>query len=442
MAAKSCFALAARVAVSLAVVAQPALPSGAWAADAAAAPVAAAADAPSDWATREALSGDWGGARSALKERGVVVKPRLTQFVQGLSAGDGEHGYEYGAKADLFVAADLGKLGFWNGFSMTLQADVNFGRNVNGRGGVLIPVNAALNAPGMEGSDAFDLSSAYFRQDFGDGVSLVLGKVNMIELVSAKPFMGGAGIDSFWNQSFVATPTGTVPPYLFGALMSVFTEPATYRLWLYDPNSAVNKNITDAFDGGVSVRGSVDFNVRLGGLRGHQGFTAFYGTQKGADLQSLDDVFLPTPDPGAITYKDKRWYVAYSFDQYAYQPAERPGEGFGLVRQHRRLGRQPQRVALVDALRHRRPRPDRGPQPRQLGHRLLLRRPGPDPEGRPRARGHAARRAGPGALLQLRAHSLVRDRRRSADHPARPGQQHRRRAGPARRDPLLKPMTT
>ena len=257
----------------------------------------AAPEPPSDWATREALSGDWGGARSALKERGIVVKPRLTQFVQGLSAGDGEHGYEYGGKADLFVAADLGKLGFWNGFSMTLQADVNFGRNVNGRGGVLIPVNAALNAPGMEGSDAFDLSSAYFRQDFSDDVSLIFGKVNMIELVSAKPFMGGAGIDSFWNQSFVATPTGTVPPYLFGALMSVFTEPATYRLWVYDPNSAVNKNIGDAFDGGVSVRGSVDFNVRLGGLRGHQGFTAFYGTQKGADLESLDDVFLPTPEP-------------------------------------------------------------------------------------------------------------------------------------------------
>ena len=92
----------------------------------------------------------------------------------------------------------------------------------------------------------------------------------------------------------------------------------------------MNKSIADAFDGGVSVRASVDFNVQLGGLRGHQGFTAFYSTQKGADLESLDDVFLPSPVPGAITYKDKRWYVAYSFDQYVYQPAERPGEGFGL----------------------------------------------------------------------------------------------------------------
>ncbi len=335
MTAKSCCALAARTAAWLAILLQATWPSGAWAADAAAAPsvdvAAAAAPAPaSDGTTRETLGGDWGGSRIWLRERGVVVKPRLTQFVQGLSAGDGEHGTEYGGKADLFVAADLGKLGFWNGLSLTLQAEYNFGRNVNGRGGVLIPVNAALNAPGMEGSDAFDLSSAYFRQDFSNDVSLIFGKVNMIELVSVKPFMGGAGVDSFWNQSFVATPTGTVPPYLFGALMSVFKEPATYRLWIYDPNSAVNKTIGDAFDGGVSVRGSVDFNVQLGGLRGHQGFTAFYSTQKGADLESLDDVFLPTPNPGAVAYKDKRWYVAYSFDQVVHQPVERPGEVLGL----------------------------------------------------------------------------------------------------------------
>jgi porin len=332
MAPKSPGIRTARAAAALAIVVQAVMPAAAWATAAPASDTAAAVTLPAsstDWATRETLTGDWGGARGGLKDSGIVVKPRLTQFVQGLSAGDGEHGYEYGGKADLGVAADLGKLGFWRGFSMTLQAEYNFGRNVNGRGGVLIPVNAALNAPGMEGSDAFDLSSAYFRQDFSNDVSLIFGKVNMIELVSVKPFMGGAGIDTFWNQSFVATPTGTVPPYLFGALMSVFKEPATYRLWVYDPNSAVNKTIGDAFDGGVSVRASVDFNVRLGGLRGHQGFTAFYSTQKGADLESLDDVFLPTPDPGAITYKDKRWYVAYSFDQYAYQPAESPGEGFG-----------------------------------------------------------------------------------------------------------------
>ena len=77
-----------------------------------------------------------------------TVKPRLTQFYQGLAAGDGDHGYEYGGKADLRVTTDLGKLGLWDGFSMTIQAEYNFGNSVNGRGGALIPVNTALNSPG------------------------------------------------------------------------------------------------------------------------------------------------------------------------------------------------------------------------------------------------------------------------------------------------------
>ncbi len=101
-----------------------------------------------DWLTRQSLSGDWGGTRTSLEQQGITVKPRLTQFYQGLTSGEGEHGFEYGSKADVLVTADLHKLGFWDGLSMTVHAEYNFGNSVNGRGGVLIPVNAALNFPG------------------------------------------------------------------------------------------------------------------------------------------------------------------------------------------------------------------------------------------------------------------------------------------------------
>lgn len=294
--------------------------------------VACAANA-ADGPTRETLSGDWGGSRTRLEDRGITIKPRLTLFYQGLSAGAGAHDYEFGNKADVLFNADLHKLGLWDGFSMTVHAEYNSGNSVNGRGGVLIPVNTALNTPGMDGADAFDFSSVYFGQDFGKVASIAFGKINMIDMVSAKPFMGGAGIDSFWNQTFVATPTGTVPPYLFGALMSVFTEQATYRLWVYDPNSAVNKTITDAFDGGVSVRASVEFPVTIGGRPGHQGFTAFWGNQSGADLASLGDIYLPSPTPGTVAFKNSRYYFAYSFDQTLVQPPDRRGEALGLFGQ-------------------------------------------------------------------------------------------------------------
>jgi porin len=283
----------------------------------------------------EGLSGDWGGGRTWLADHGIEVEPRVTQFYQGLAAGEGDLGYEYGGKADLLVTTDLARLGFWDGLSMTLHGEYNFGNSVNGRGGVLIPVNAALNFPGIEGADAYDLSSLYFVQEFGDSNTVVFGKINMIDIVAGKrPFLGGAGIDAFWNLTFVAPPTGTVPAYLLGALLSVRTEQATYRLWVYDPASYVNElSLADAFEDGVTVRGSVQVPVTIAGRRGNQGLTALYSTQDGTDLSNLDEILVPTPEPGTVATKNSRYYFAWSFDQYLYQPAASPDEGVGLFGQ-------------------------------------------------------------------------------------------------------------
>ena len=56
---------------------------------------------PSDGLERDTLTGDWGGSRTWLQEHGITLKPRLTQFYQGLTEGDGDHGFEYGGKADI-----------------------------------------------------------------------------------------------------------------------------------------------------------------------------------------------------------------------------------------------------------------------------------------------------------------------------------------------------
>lgn len=293
-----------------------------------------ATDPPARWVERDTLTGDWAGRRVWLKERGITLAPRLTQFYQGLAAGDGDREYEYGGKADLMLNANLSKLGFWNGFSVTVHGEYNFGESINGAGGVVYPPNTALLFPGLEGSDAFDLSSVYFQQRFSDSVSLTFGKINMIDLAAMKPFMGGAGIDSFWNLGFAAPPTGVVPPYLFGALMSVRTEPATFGLWVYDPTSVINKTgFEEPFAAGVTIRGSVDFPVTIGGLSGRQGFVAIYSTESGTDLSDIGDSFLPPFPQDDPDIKDGFYYFAYSFDQYLYRVSENSKEGFGLFGQ-------------------------------------------------------------------------------------------------------------
>jgi porin len=292
------------------------------------------ASRPASWLERDTLTGDWAGGRIWLKEHGITLAPRLTQFYQGLAAGDGDHDFEYGGKADLLLNADLSKLGFWNGFSLTVHAEYNYGESINGAGGTLVPPNTALVFPGMEGSDAFDLSSVYFTQHFSKSVSLLFGKINMMDIAARTPFKGGAGIDSFWNLTFVAPPSGLVPPYLFGALLSVRTEPATFGLWIYDPNSVINKTgFEEPFANGVTIRGSVDFPVTIGGLSGHQGFVALYSTEDGADLEDIGDTFLPPFPPDSPDIKDGAYYFAYTFDQYLYRASENSKEGFGLFGQ-------------------------------------------------------------------------------------------------------------
>ncbi len=288
----------------------------------------------SGWLERDTLTGDWGGGRTWLKEQGITLKPRFSQFCQGLAGGTGKHSFQYGDKADLWLNTDLSKFGFWEGFSVTGHAEYNFGRSVNGSGGAMVPVNTALDFPGMEGRDAFDFSSVYVGQKFGDSVSLIAGKINIIDIAASKPFMGGAGINSFWNITFAAPPSGTVPPYLFGALLDVRTEPANFGLWIYDPDDVVNRSgFERGFSNGVTVRGTVEFPISIAERGGHQGFVATYSTKDGYDLRDLDDLFLPTFDPTTVRTKTYRYYFAYTFDQYLYQSKENPKEGCGLFGQ-------------------------------------------------------------------------------------------------------------
>jgi porin len=283
---------------------------------------------------RAQLTGNWGGSRDRLQEQGLSFTSRLSQFVQGMTAGDGEHNFRYGGKFDLGVRADLAALGFWDGLSLTAEFEYNFGNSVNGRGGTMVPVNTALAFPGIDGSDAFDLTSFYFAQSFGSSANLLIGKINMIDAAAGKPFAGGAGIDSFWNTTFAAPPSGLVPPYMLGAILTVATPAAKYNLWVYDPLDCVNRSCLDApFSEGVTVRGSVDIPVTIGGLPGHQGFVALYSTYDGTDLDSLDGLLLPNPDPASLNIKSDRYYFAYTFDQYLYQSPSNPAEGIGLFGQ-------------------------------------------------------------------------------------------------------------
>lgn len=288
---------------------------------------------PSKWQERATLTGDWNGKRQALQDMGFTINSTLSQFYQGQVSGSGDNGWKYGGKLDFQVRTDLEKLGFWEGSSFTIKAEYNFGSSLNGAGGTIAPINTALYFPGIDGSDGFDVSNFFFGQKINESTSLVVGKMNMIDFASSKPFMGGAGIDSFWNITFTAPPSGLVPPYMFGGILSVKTEKASYGLWIYDPNDVVNRSgLEDPFSDGVTVRANVEIPVSIGGLKGHQGLTALYSTYPGTNLET-PGLELPELPSGTPNTKDERYYFAYSFDQKLFERGGSSKEGIGIFGQ-------------------------------------------------------------------------------------------------------------
>jgi hypothetical protein len=79
-----------------------------------------------DWLTRPEMTGDWGGARERLLQRGTKLEPAFTQFFDWAPEEDDDRGYLYGGKLDVKVTSDLGNV-LWKGFSAKGQLELRYG---------------------------------------------------------------------------------------------------------------------------------------------------------------------------------------------------------------------------------------------------------------------------------------------------------------------------
>jgi porin len=92
-------------------------------------------------------------ARQSLADSGVTIEGSLTNFGQGVVSGDGSRDIAWGNRGDLILRFDGGKLGLWDGLSLTLHQEVVWGDDANFAGdGSIIPVNTALAFPPRSGA--------------------------------------------------------------------------------------------------------------------------------------------------------------------------------------------------------------------------------------------------------------------------------------------------
>ena len=95
-----------------------------------------------------------GETKEALRARGINTDLSVTQFYQGLVAGDGDgdESWEYGGKGEAVITLDGAKLGLWQGFFVNFHQKWVWGGDVNSQGdGTVLPVNTAMAFPRLGG---------------------------------------------------------------------------------------------------------------------------------------------------------------------------------------------------------------------------------------------------------------------------------------------------
>src|SRR3989304_5281887 len=96
-----------------------------------------------DLATRRKLTGNWGGVRDQLADKGITLDIDIPNILQGNAHGGAQtnNGLRYSGSTDYTISLDTGKMGLWKGGTILLNAESKWGDGIDGKGGAPMPGN-------------------------------------------------------------------------------------------------------------------------------------------------------------------------------------------------------------------------------------------------------------------------------------------------------------
>ncbi|MBW4618180.1 MAG: carbohydrate porin [Cyanosarcina radialis HA8281-LM2] len=273
---------------------------------------------------RSYLMGDaW---RARLRDAGVTFNLEFTQFYQGLAAGSGDNEFDYGGRLDALINLDTGKLGLWQGGGFHTHLEYRFGGLSAFQDGILMPANTGQILP-LGSPDTVVASSLYFSQQFDARTSLLLGKINTVDLLAGDLFFGGSGNQRFMNLAFVAPPKGVVPPAIMGALLSVKTQPVALTVMVFDPNDRTDDyGLNGLFSDGVNLSMAATHVGTISGRPTTYTLNATYSTKESTDLR---DLLLPA-DLRTNGTRQGSYNIEFQFSHLLRQNPNNPREGWGV----------------------------------------------------------------------------------------------------------------
>jgi porin len=280
---------------------------------------------------RPKLIGSGWGVRDTLSAHGVQLNVNLSQFYQGVADGGAERSFEYGGKLDYYLKVDGGKLGLWQGFSITTHAETRYGNDVNTIDGMFSFGNFNMAFPKV-GQDVTGLTSLKFTQLLFDHLLLVAGKINTLDDFRLN-FTGKNGLERFMNSAIVANIINarTIPYSTYGAGFAVFAEKGPeFTFLVRDPNDhATTADLDKLFANGVVLTSSIRVPVTPFGLSGTQ---VLGGNWSSRHYTSVDpSSWVEVPGQGLVAAEETgSWAVYYNFDQYLWSSSANTNTWLGL----------------------------------------------------------------------------------------------------------------
>lgn len=285
------------------------------------------------WAT-----GDWGGVRRSLQDRGFDAMIRLTQSYGGVVGGARGNEGAYGGKLLTDFSFDLGKLAGWQGMSVQLLTETRFGSIPEIIGAKMSPTTFLLT-PTAKGT-VFAITGFNFTQivpfgDGGDAIAIGAGRYMGFDGADS-PFNGGGGHQTFLHLAFNGTPTNgrLVPSVTNGANIAWIHR--GQPLLTFSVRDAVGHPVTsgipDLFKDGVTFIGGINFPTRFMGMSGKQSVTGMITTREftpffdgPGEIGPVEPPLQPRPEAGS-------WVVQYKMYQYfsEYRAGDGSTRGWGM----------------------------------------------------------------------------------------------------------------
>lgn len=258
-----------------------------------------------------------------MESQGFIYAPGLSQFYQGVAGGGAEQEFEYGGKVDQFVIADSGKLGLWQGFTMTMHAETRFGDDVNREAVGFAPANVAMLYPNADEHDTA-ITGLSFAQAIDENVQATFGKFNALDLFYSLYPETGRGVNGFMNASMVIpVSVARVAPLSFlgaGALAYEGKLPQSGIL-VYDTHDcATTSGFDELFDNGANILGFWRFFTDVNGLPGSQLFGGIWSTGEFVAFEPTE--FVIVPDDGLVAPRQRGAYtLLYILEQTLWMDA-------------------------------------------------------------------------------------------------------------------------